>query len=205
MTYYLSTDEINLPIIQKIIKGTFPDYNGRKISIRVAKSFVPDQSWSGGSRTIWKLVRMDGKVYDPGHSLSSGPFNSPQAFTHFDIPDGCMIVQHSIFCGKDTGISILVKKMDLLPLDYPDLTNDEIIVLIATKTYKSSYAGVSNYRFHEAKRQCGITLDRWETAMKSLMDKKLLAKNKAITPKGRNACNSVAGEFASLYEYKEEK
>jgi hypothetical protein len=69
-----------------------------------------------------------------------------------------------------------------------ELTEDEEIVLVATRSLKACYGGVSNYRFSEAKRYTGIDLHRWETAKATLIAKKLLNKAGAITVEGRNAC-----------------
>jgi hypothetical protein len=69
-----------------------------------------------------------------------------------------------------------------------ELTEDEEIVLVATRSLKASYGGVSNYRLSEARRYTGIDLHRWETAKAMLIAKKLLNKAGAITVEGRNAC-----------------
>ena len=70
-------------------------------------------------------------------------------------------------------------------------TADERTVLIATKSLKSSYGGVSNFRFHEANRSTGITLDRYNTAKSTLIGKKLLNAAGAVTIEGRNLAGSA--------------
>ncbi|KPL05710.1 hypothetical protein AMJ85_11125, partial [candidate division BRC1 bacterium SM23_51] len=55
------------------------------------------------------------------------------------------------------------------------------------------YAGISNYRFHEAHRQTGITLEQWERGKRALIAKKLLNRAGAATNDGRNV------EVADLY------
>lgn len=201
MEHYLTTEERNDPIVKAILQNTFPNYKGRKISVVIADTFIPDQSWSGGTRTLWKIFRLDGKVYDPGRDYSSGPFNPIEAFKPHQIPDGCVVVQHTIFCGKDIGITILTKKVDLLPKKVVELSDNENIVLIATRELKSSYAGISNYRFYEAKKYHKISKEEWEEAVALLQEKKLLAKNKSITPEGRNVLSDNMG-FISLWNYK---
>jgi hypothetical protein len=74
---------------------------------------------------------------------------------------------------------------------HEELTNNEKIVLYFTRSLKSSYAGISNYRFHEAHRQHNISLEDWNAAKESLIQKGLLAKNSSITVKGKNAINST--------------
>lgn len=96
------------PLVRKIIESTFPDYTGRKVSIEPADRFYPDQSWDGGSCTYWKALRLDNwSILDLHRSLSNGMFNPKEAFQEMSIPEGCLIVQHVYFCGKDFGIRIL--------------------------------------------------------------------------------------------------
>jgi len=105
------------------------------------------------------------------------------------LPPGIVIVKHSIFCGKDTGITIYANANELVPLlpAKAELTSHENTVLTFTRSYKSSYAGVSNYRFYEASRATGIKIDEWNAAKAALIERKLLNKAGAITPAGRNA------------------
>jgi hypothetical protein len=72
-----------------------------------------------------------------------------------------------------------------------------MIVLVATRSLKNSYAGRSNIRYHEAHRETGITEERWNTAQQSCIDKKLLRKNGSITNEGQHVCGSMRlGEAA---------
>jgi hypothetical protein len=125
------------------------------------------------------------------HPMFDSP---PPDAQNVPMPDGCALVEHSIFCGKDSGITIVVRTANaprlLPPADNGKLTRDQEIVLVATSTYKASYGGVSNFRFREATRQTGITESAWNSAKTSLIDSKHLNKRGAITPKGRNAADS---------------
>jgi len=106
-----------------------------------------------------------------------------------ELPPGIVIVKHSIFCGKDTGITIYANANDLTPMlpEKTELTPHEKTVLEYTKSYKPSYAGIKNFRWHEANRDTKISLNEWETAKTKLIERKLLNKRGAITPAGRNA------------------
>jgi hypothetical protein len=113
-------------------------------------------------------------------------------------------VEHSIFCGKDMGLTIHIHPANanrLLPAPV-ELTWAERTVLLATMSWKSSYAGVSNYRFVEAQRTCGITLPEWENAKQSLIARKLLNKAGAVTVDGRNAIpdRSMGGNLPKRQE-----
>ena len=109
-----------------------------------------------------------------------------------ELPPGIVLVEHSIFCGRDTGITVHVRpdNLDQLKLpDAPQLTDDERVVLKATG-WKSSYAGIRNYRFVEARRTTGITRERYETAKTALIERKLFNRAGAITNAGRNALSA---------------
>jgi hypothetical protein len=64
---------------------------------------VPVSYWDGGSRTHLDAVRLDGTpvkmptAYQPG-----GHFSNPNTWVEptYDIPDGVIVVQHGITCGR---------------------------------------------------------------------------------------------------------
>jgi hypothetical protein len=76
----------------------------------------------------------------------------------------------------------------MLPLsDSGGLTLPEKIVLVATSSLKSSYGGIPNFRFTQAKSETGITQADWDLAKESLTKKGFLNKAGAITTSGKNA------------------
>lgn len=87
--------------------------------------------------------------------------------------------------------------------DLGGLTVAEVLVLEATAAYKSSYAGIKNYRFVEMNDILSghgglspgvepMTLTQYEQAQASLRARKLLNKANAITKAGRAALADVA-------------
>ena len=188
--YKLDKNDLRDPIIKRVLEASFPGYTGRNITIELTNTFRLDQSWFEGSRTTWRAVTRDGKLLDPGLSFSSGIFNNPIANQFIDIPVNTIIVQHIIFQGKDLGLYVLIRpdefNKDILPIT-EDINEYEKIVLEHTRSLKSSYGGIKNYRFYEANRKTNITLENWNNAIETCITKGLLAKNKAITPKGYNA------------------
>lgn len=68
-----------------------------------------------------------------------------------------------------------------------ELTWEEKVVLTATRSLKSSYGGVKNFRYTEANHVTGITLKHWDEAKANLIERKLLNRAGAITNAGRNA------------------
>lgn len=175
--------------VPEVILNVYPEYRGTKFKVETCESVsLINAYWDGGSRTTYQAVNLDTGGVFPAVGELRNPFRVPTAPT-VDLPPRTAIVAHSIFCGKDMGITIYARPEDIVPKlpAAPELTEDQETVLIFTKGLKPSYNGISNYRFHEATRRTGITLDRWEAAKASLIEEKYLNKRGAITPRGRNA------------------
>jgi len=186
----MSTHWIEKPdgTIRKIIIATFPGYRGKKFKLSTSIPSRLDSYWDGGSKDYFSFYELStGKVLDVGsnHPL----FESGKPCKLESLPPGIVIVKHCFFCGKDMGITIYANTGDLTPMLPPkvDLTPHEKIVLEYTRSYKSSYGGVKNYRWHQAHDHHGILLNEWENAKAILIERKLLNKRGAITPSGRNA------------------
>lgn len=173
--------------VPECIRRVFGGHRKYKAVITTEVSMF-DNHWSGGSRTYYRGVDLaTGKIYEPSIPECGTPF-TPDAPTVVLEP-GKAIVTHSIFQGKDTGITIYLHPENinkLVTADTPTLSEDEEIVLQYTRCRKSSYGGISNYRFYSASQEQGITIARWESAKASLIHKGLLNKAGAITVKGKN-------------------
>ena len=182
------------PTTQRIVKAAYPDYKGKKFRLEVTdKPINVKGSWSDGSRTYYTFVCLDTcKVYQmPAQSQFDKQIPGADKVV---LQSGIVCVEHHISCGKDMGITIVARPdavvLGMVPLSKPDLTNNERLVLMYTRNLKSTYAGVSNYRFREAARATGITMNAWELAKQTCIDKGLLNKRGAITVDGRNAIAS---------------
>jgi len=96
---------------EQILKATYPNYGGRKIKVEFSnKVYFYDTNWGGGSRNTYVAVRSDGK---------SAKLNVPAPWvnivegTSVELPADVLIVEHSIFCGKDCGITIYANPVHL--------------------------------------------------------------------------------------------
>jgi hypothetical protein len=175
--------------VNRVIRAAFPDYNGNKCRVEFTESSVNMSSyWDGGTRSYFAIVRLsDCQVMSiPQQSAYDKQLRGVDSF---DIPAGFVVVEHIIFCGKDMGLKIHARAdgSNLLPEATTGLTELETRVLIATASRKSSYAGISDYRYSELKRKYGYTLQEVNSARESLINKGMLTGNKSITVKGRNA------------------
>lgn len=166
-------------------------YNGRKFEAVLTDSVHLTQTyWSGGSRSTYRAVRLaDGRA----ESLPGNP-NPPQFGGNMEgqtipLSPGFAIIEHSIFMGKDMGLTFYIHPDNAGKfLPEPDgVDKFERIVLAATRTYKASYGGVKNLRFVEAHKCTKITAEDYEAAKARLIARKLLNKAGAITAKGKNA------------------
>lgn len=184
---WISSDEM-----KKLAEDSF-GYRGRKYQVIKGEEYHPSNYWSGGSKTDYRLILREGlKVLTP-------PSINPMVdkVNKHPIPPGCFVVEHVISCGKDLGIRFIVRPDEWdtgLLSAQEDLSFDEKVVLVYTRSRKSSYAGIKNYRLHEAMRDGLINEEKWETAKQALIEKKLLNKSGAITDAGKNQVEGV-------YEY----
>lgn len=95
------------PMVKKLLAVTFPDYRGHKIKARLWKMPQRLQNyWSGGSRSYYVAVRIsDGAVADFG---TDNPFLKA-AHIEVELPSGVMLVERSIFGGREAGITIWLR------------------------------------------------------------------------------------------------
>jgi len=179
------------PFFRKIVSATFPEYTGRKFKLSTDIPDRLDSYWDGGTRETFVFFCLDTQRH-AGVKSNHPLFERGNPNVLEVLPFRILLVKHSILRGKDAGITVYANKEDLAPL-LPEATQtseDEQIVLRFTSRLKSSYNGIKNYRLHLAKRDTGITEERWEVAKASLIASKCLNKAGAITPKGRNAITS---------------
>lgn len=182
------------PEVKAMARKVFPDYTGRKFKLDNSGRPVNVTSyWDGGSRDYFTALNLNTNqvmtVPQNGTPFDGGPI-APNGVI---VPEGFMIAEHSIFCGKDTGITFYVNpktSTGFLP-PVSSLTDCERVVLEFTSRYKNTYGGETNLRFKEARRATQITVDNWDIAKSDLMREGMLTLSGAITTKGKNALGSM--------------
>lgn len=87
-----------------ITKLVFPDYRGRTYRLEFAETVTFwDTNWGGGTRNSYAAVRADGQ----SACLSvPAPWVNPVEGQTIKLPPHVLMVKHTIFCGKDMGITI---------------------------------------------------------------------------------------------------
>lgn len=172
-------------------------YTGKMFEAIVCESMtIPMDAglWSGGSRDVFKVVRLADGAEVPAVNHNAAPWDAQHDVPVTLVP-GVAVVRHTMFCGKDLGLTFYVhpdNAAKLLPAPV-ELTAFEAIVLRATSHYKSSYAGRDRYDMAKGDSRDGSpypTREEWNTAKARLIVAGLLNKAGAITPAGRNAVPS---------------
>jgi hypothetical protein len=178
-------------------------YNGKKFKAVVTTQVtIPADAglWSGGTRDTFQLIHLEtGTAVQASDNMSS-PWNANRKDQQITLQSGFAVVEHSMFCGKDMGLTFYVHPDNaaaLLPVPSAELSEHEQILLNATCSYKSSYNGRDRYDMAKndamplwAPKPENITFptrDEWQAAKAQLIAKGLLNKAGAVTPAGRNA------------------
>jgi hypothetical protein len=98
--------------LKKIVEACYPEWRGRKLHVEAATSYQLSNYWSEGSRDYVRAFDLaSGKIADTMR-LSGNPF-TPEAHARVEIPEGVVFVEHSIFCGKDRGVTIYVNPANM--------------------------------------------------------------------------------------------
>lgn len=87
-----------------ILEATFPEYRGRKIKVEFTDRVTFwDTNWGGGTRNYYKFVHVSGKV---ATLAPAAPWMNVVEGHMVLIPEDVLVVMHSIFCGKDVGVTV---------------------------------------------------------------------------------------------------
>jgi hypothetical protein len=90
--------------VRKVLELTFPEYRGRKFNLEFTNEVrFWDTNWGGGTRNVYKAVSSDGRV--ASQSIPAPWVNQTEGST-YEIPLDVLVVKHTIYCGKDLGITI---------------------------------------------------------------------------------------------------
>jgi hypothetical protein len=179
-------------------------YAGKKYRAVIADSvFIPSHAglWDSGSRTTFEAIHLETGERRPASDNMSAPWDSSRQDARVELKDGFAIVSHSVFCGKDMGLTIYVRPENaaaMLPAPV-ELAPVAKLILKYTKERKSSYMGRDRYDMAaddmryggSAIKALGVetmpSRDEWNAAKNSLIAAGFLNKAGAITTKGKNA------------------
>jgi hypothetical protein len=170
------------------LKGS---YSGKSFQAEPAETVtIPSYAglWDGGSRTTYSAIELATGRTVPVSDNMSAPWSEKRQDVTVPLKSGFAIVKHSIFCGKDMGLTFLVHPSDIVKLipeqSKDDLSAKEIKALAIIRGIKSSY------RADEYRRQ-GITEAEVLAIKEKLTGLGYLNKAGAITVSGRNRSEGV--------------
>ncbi len=169
-------------------------YAGKQFKARVCETMTIPMTaglWEGGSRDTFQVIRLDDGATVDAVQHNAAPWNAARRDIEVKLVPGIAVVEHTIFCGNDMGLTFYVhpdNAAKLLPAPV-ELTAFEQIVLNATAGYKSSYGGRDRYEMAQGdyRGQAYPTRSEWDAAKQSLIGRGMLNKAGAITVSGRNA------------------
>lgn len=100
------------PKLVSFMKKIYPEYKGRKFFLETTDStFDTTSYWDGGTRTYYKFVKYDGTVMTlpETHPFIQHTKENREA----QLVQGLVCVKHSIFCGHDCGLTIMLHPSDM--------------------------------------------------------------------------------------------
>lgn len=196
----MNTIHTQAPEVRELAAIAFPGYRGKSYKVTAHQGNMRlDSCWSGGSRDYYVLVDMATKRTIPIPENGTPFSNGGQIFTLENLPENIALVEHTIFCGKDIGITVYVHPDNLNRFALPapiELTHAQKIVLAFTRERKSSYNGRN--RQEMAADEVGLPKLEWEQAKAELIALGHLKSNGSITDSGRNAIGDVRADSLTV-------
>ena len=109
------------PAVKQILAATFPNYRGRRIYFNPdIPSYELESYWFEGSRDYYAFYQPStGKVWNLGGNHPWFEWKSPRPVATA-MPASVCLVRHSIFLGRDAGITIYAR----LPLGIEHTINE---------------------------------------------------------------------------------
>lgn len=96
--------------IAQVVAATFPEYKGRLYRVRAAESVtLYDLNISGGTRNQYRACTIEGESLKTADRFNqAAPWDNPAEGLRIDLVPGCVVVEHSLFCGSDRGLTVYV-------------------------------------------------------------------------------------------------
>lgn len=96
--------------IKSLVAKAYPDYKGRKFSLNVTEKPINcASSWQDGSRDFFTFANLTTGEVSQAAPAQSGYEKTVRGLDAVELPLDFVAIEHSIFCGKDSGITIHVR------------------------------------------------------------------------------------------------
>ena len=97
--------------VKDILKATFPEYRGRTFKVEFAPTITfHDTNWGGGTKNTYAIIGSDGRT---ARLSVPAPWINPVEGKTVEMPTNALVVKHTVFCGKDLGITIYASPVHL--------------------------------------------------------------------------------------------
>lgn len=184
------------------------NYSGKQFKAIVSETVtIPADAglWSGGSRETYRVIHLETGHDAPAADHNASPWDNRRDNT-ITLQPGFAVVCHSLFCGKDMGLTFYVHPQNaakLLPAPV-ELSELDKVILAYTRARKSSYAGKDRYaqaaddwqwKARGKTNKLFYTRDQWEAGKADLATRGLLNKAGALTTAGKNAASNLRDGF----------
>ena len=182
--YHVSKPDETMKKIARLI-----GYSGKKFKLSTNIPHRLSSYWDGGSKDYFYFYSPHNQTLLEVHS-NHPMFEPGQPAILKELPVDLILIEHSIFCGKDMGLTFYVQAENItqyLPRSNNDLSKIEKAILIATSGLKNTYAGQTEIRYKEVIKYFPLTFQEYRDLQNKLIQKGLLRSNYSITPEGRNA------------------
>jgi len=180
--------DANAPMVRELARVTFPAYAGRQFSICVTERVtLSGLYWDGGSRDTYAAFTLT----DPprGVELPTPEYGSLETPV-VSLRPGFGIAEHTIFRGKDLGLTFHIHPADAVALLPAPVELGEPDRLVLAMHAQLTSAGRKSVREREQ-----IGEDVYVEAQARLRSRGFLTKGNAITPSGRNAIQGARYDF----------
>ncbi len=106
------------PMVKAFARATFPAYRGRKFRLVTCERVsLSGTFWDGGSRSSYAAFTLADSPRSASLPQYAPPqFGGPRETPVVELKPGYAIAEHSIFCGKDTGLTFYIHPSDATPL-----------------------------------------------------------------------------------------
>ena len=188
-TLYLSSKD---ETVYKLL-GYTPTRKDVAVTVHDAGGMSLTSYWDGGTRDHHTAVNLETMERLPIPENGSGFTAVDRAFGPAGLPVSLPAPGFAVITetkGSYSHLTIHIHRDNAAKLIATpvEISWAEQVVLVATRSLKSSYNGKT--RFDMARSETGITKEQWDTAKASLIARKMLNAAGAITTDGKNVAGS---------------
>lgn len=96
--------------IKSLVSKAYPNYSGRKFRLQVSEDSLDVRSyWDEGSREYFTFANLATGEVSSAVPAQSAYDRKISGADSVELPTGFACIKHAIFCGHDTGITIIVR------------------------------------------------------------------------------------------------